>query len=170
MARIPLITDRDDLDGDQLAVFDWVVNSRGAMLRPFEVLLHTPALAQRVAELGHVVRYESGLDASDRELAILAAGRAHGCDFVWESHLDAARTAGVRAEAIQILDGGDGEFTAREQAIVDFVRTLVAISAVDDEAYRAVAGLLGTRGVVELATTIGYYTMLGYAMSVADAC
>ena len=55
MTRIELITSRDGLDDETAAVFDWVVESRGQMLRPFEVLLHAPALAQPVAELGHVV-------------------------------------------------------------------------------------------------------------------
>jgi 4-carboxymuconolactone decarboxylase len=170
MPRIPLITTKDGLDTATAAVFDWVVQSRGSMLRPFEVLLHAPGLAQPVAELGHVVRYESTLDGADRELAILATGRAHGCAFVWDSHLDHARRAGVREDAIRVLDGGDGALTTREQTLVDFAATLVASSAVGDDLFAATATLLGPGGVIELATIIGYYTMLGYAMSVADAC
>jgi 4-carboxymuconolactone decarboxylase len=170
MTRIELIASREGLDEETAAVFDWVVESRGEMLRPFEVLLHVPALAQPVAELGHVVRYESRLDPADRELAILATGKAHGCAFVWDSHLDHARRAGVREEAISVLADGPGELSSREQALVGFARSLVAGSAVDDETYEAASDLLGPSGVVELATIIGYYTMLGYAMSVAAAC
>jgi len=170
MPRIPLITTKEGLDAATAAVFDWVVASRGSMLRPFEVLLHAPRLAQPVAELGHVVRYESTLDGADRELVILATGKAHGCAFVWDSHLAPARTAGVREEAISVLDGGDGTLTARERTLVEFATTLVESSAVDDELFASTAGLIGREGVIELATTIGYYTMLGYAMSVADAC
>ncbi len=170
MTRIELITSRDGLDDDTAAVFDWVVESRGQMLRPFEVLLHAPALAQPVAELGHVVRYESRLDPADRELAILTAGKAHGCAFVWDSHLDHARQAGVREEAISVLAAGPGALSVREQTLVGFVRSLVAGSAVDDDTYNSAASLLGSAGVVELATIVGYYTMLGYAMSVAEAC
>ena len=170
MTRIDLITSREGLDDQTAAVFDWVVESRGQMLRPFEVLLHAPALAQPVAELGHVVRYESRLEPADRELATLATGKAHGCAFVWDSHLDLARRAGVRDEAIGVLAGELGELNAREQTLVQFARSLVARSAVDDDTYNAAADLLGPSGVVELAAIIGYYTMLGYAMSVAEAC
>jgi AhpD family alkylhydroperoxidase len=170
MPRLPLITDRAGLDDATAAVFDWVVESRGKMLRPFEVLLHAPALAQPVAELGHVVRYESGIGDADRELVILATGKAHGCAFVWDSHLEHAARAGVRPEAITVLDGGAGALEAREAALVAFVDELVGSSAVSDATYAAVADLLGESAVVELATTIGYYTMLGYAMSVAEAC
>jgi len=170
MTRIDLITGREGLDDETAAVFDWVVESRGQMLRPFEVLLHAPALAQPVAELGHVVRFESRLEPADRELTILATGKAHGCAFVWDSHLDHARRAGVREEAISALAAGSGELNARERALVDVARSLVAGSAVDDDTYKAAADLLGPPGVVELATIIGYYTMLGYAMSVVEAC
>jgi AhpD family alkylhydroperoxidase len=100
VTRIPLITAREDIDPDGRAVFDRIVASRGTTLRPIEVLLHAPAMAERVAELGHVVRFGSGLTDADRELVTLATGRAHGCAFVWESHLEAARTAGVEADTI----------------------------------------------------------------------
>ena len=170
MPRIGLITDREGLDEATREVFDWVVASRGRMIRPFEVLLHVPALARPVAELGHVVRYASGLADGDRELAILATGRAHRCDFVWDSHIELARHAGVSEDAIAFLEGEPRKITSREQTIIDVVRSLVATSAVDDETYGAATELLGEAGVIELATTIGYYTMLGFAMGVAAAC
>ena len=46
------------------------------LLRPFEVLLHSPSMAEAVAELGHVVRFGSHLADADRELVTLATGRA----------------------------------------------------------------------------------------------
>ncbi|MGZ8583677.1 MAG: carboxymuconolactone decarboxylase family protein, partial [Actinomycetota bacterium] len=109
MSRIPLITARDDLDAGGRVAFDRIVESRGSILRPFEVLLHAPAMAERVAELGHVVRFESHLTDADRELVTLATGRAHGCAFVWGSHLEAARAAGVGPDTIAALeaDGRD---------------------------------------------------------------
>ena len=43
MARVRLINGREgDLTPEQMETFDWVVESRGRMLRPFEVLLHSP--------------------------------------------------------------------------------------------------------------------------------
>ena len=58
MARIPLIEDRtDDLTEEQLETYDWVVQSRGKMIRPFEVMLHTPTIARHAAELGAQIRF-----------------------------------------------------------------------------------------------------------------
>jgi len=171
MARIPLISERRGLDDETTEVFDWIVGSRGSMLRPFEVLLHSPRLARRVAELGHVVRYESGLGDVDRELAILATGRAQGCGYVWSSHLRHAESAGVPAATITAVETGDhGGLDERSAAIVHFATALCHAGAVSDETFAAVRDVVGSAGVVELAVTVGYYTMMGYAMSVADVC
>ena len=171
MSRIPLITAREELDADGRAVFDRIVESRGTVLRPFEVLLHAPQMADKVAALGHVVRSESRLTAADRELVTLATGRAHGCAFVWESHLEAARAAGLEPGTIAALeeDGGEG-LGPREATLVSFVRELSRTSAVSNETFRAAHDLLGTSGVVEMALTTGYYAMLGHTMAAVEAC
>jgi AhpD family alkylhydroperoxidase len=170
VSRIPLITARDDLDAGGRVVFDRIVESRGTILRPFEVLLHAPAMADKVAELGHVVRFESHLTDADRELVTLATGRAHGCAFVWESHLESARAAGIEPDTIAALEGDGGELGTREAALVSFVNELCDTSSVSDEGFRAAHDLVGTPGMVELALTVGYYTMLGYTMSACGAC
>lgn len=170
MPRVPLITDRNGLDDRQAETFDWVMESRGAMVRPFQVLLHSPEIARRIAELGHFVRFESNLEDADRELVTLAVGRAHGCAFVWDSHVEAARSAGVRDEAIAALASAEGDLAPREHVLVSFARELISGSAVSDETFAAAHDLLGTAGVVELAAIIGYYTMLGYTMAATEAC
>lgn len=170
MARLPLITEREGLSSEQQEAFDSIVESRGSMIRPFQVLLHAPAFARRAGELGHTIRFESRLDDADRELAILATGRALGCAFVWESHDDVARMAGVRDEAIDVLADGTGKLTNHERVLVDFVQELCDNATVSDSSFARARDLLGESGVVELAATVGYYTMLGFVMSTADAC
>jgi 4-carboxymuconolactone decarboxylase len=170
VSRIPLITARDELDGGGRAVFDRIVKSRGTVLRPFEVLLHSPAMADKVAALGHVIRFESHLTDADRELVTLATGRAHGCAFVWESHLESARKAGIEPDTISALEGDGGGLGTREATLVSFVNELCDASSVSDESFHAAHQLVGTSGMVELAVTVGYYTMLGYTMSACGAC
>ncbi len=170
MSRIPLIAARDALDADGQAVFDRIVESRGALLRPFEVLLHSPSMAEAVAELGHVVRFGSHLADADRELVTLATGRAHGCAFIWESHLESARAAGVGVDTIEALERGGEGLGPREAALVALVNDLRESSGVSDQAYRSAHELVGTQGMVELVLTTGYYSMLAYAMRAFDAC
>jgi hypothetical protein len=59
---------------------------------------------------------------------------------------------------------------ARQATLVSFVNELCRTGAVSDETFRAAHELLGTPGTVELALTVGYYTMLCYTMSSVGAC
>lgn len=170
MARLKLYEDRDGLSEAQREVFDWVVESRGSIIPPYQVLLHTPGLARPAAELGHQIRYEGSLSDHDRELAILATGTVHQCQYQWDSHVGLAVAAGVRPEVIAMFGGVDAELTAPEEVIVGFVRELCATSTVTDATYATTEAALGATGVVELAALVGYYTLLAFTMSVAGAC
>ena len=170
MTRIELITGDTELPADVRAVADRIVETRGQVTRPFQVLLHTPALAERVAELGRVVRSGSGLSDADRELVILAAGSALGCAFIRSSHLDAAAAAGLSVETIESLDGDHGSLRGREAPLAAFVDELCSAGVVSPDTYAAALDLLGTSGVVELALTVGYYTMLARVMGAFEAC
>jgi 4-carboxymuconolactone decarboxylase len=175
MDRVPLLTERDGLTPRQRDLFDWIVGSRGRMIRPYEVLLHVPGLARPAAELGHEIRFEGALSDRDRELAILTSARSHRCGFEWESHVTLARDVGVREEAIAaiaVLDDAAVDRTALspdESVIVDFVTELCSESTVSDATYAAAEGRLGTEGVVELSAVVGYYTFLAYVMNAAGA-
>ena len=171
MARVRLITDRNqELSPEQVETFDWVVASRGSMIRPFQVLLHSPAVARHAAELGARLRFHSSLRDPDRELVILTAARAHDCAFEWDSHLPLARAAGVREEAIDHLLGGAGALTGSESVFVDFARELCAGSTVSATTFDRARDILGESGVVELSATVGYYTLLAMVMGACDAC
>jgi len=171
MPRIRLITERTDARTDgQRAVYDAVTASRGSMIRPFEVLAHVPALAAPLSDVGAGIRFGGSIPDHDRELVILTAALRHGCEFEWNSHVGIARSAGVREEALTYLRTGDGEMTAHEELIIGFVRELSDTSSVGDERFAALAAEFGEAGVVELATTVGYYTLLAFVMGTVHAC
>jgi len=172
MARVPLITEKGPhLDTEQSETFDWVVESRGKMIRPFEVLLHTPDIARSIAELGAKIRFSSTLPDADRELVILTVGITHGCAFVWDSHVDLARSVGVRPEALAALpDGDDAALDARELLLVAATRSLCRTGGVSDEQFAGLLDLYGQRGAVDYCATVGYYTMLGFVMGATQAC
>ena len=168
MARVPLLDQREGLNDVQQAVFDWIVESRGRMIRPFEVLLHVPEMARPAAELGHQIRYEGSLSDHDRELAIISAATAHRCDFEWDSHIGLARAAGVSEETIAALRDG-GEVGLPDRVVVGFVRELCGASTVSDATWGSAHDRLGPSGVVELSTLVGYYTLLAFVMNAAQA-
>lgn len=172
MARIRLFDQKTaDLDTAQAETFDWVVESRGSMIRPFQVMLHSPGIARHMAELGAEVRYRSSLSDHDRELVILTCAVVHRCPFEWDSHEPIARAAGVRTEVLEYLQKGAATtLTDGEATLIDFVRELCETSGVSDRTFATAQQALGDRGVIDLASTVGYYTMLAFIMGTADAC
>lgn len=172
MARIRLFTEpSDDMTPAQRQTFDWVVESRGSMIRPYQVMLHSPGIAQPMAELGAQVRYRSSLSDHDRELVIVTTAMAHGCRFEWDSHEQLARNAGVRSEVMDHLETGSPvDLTDVEATLIGFVRELCEQSTVSDYTFGRAQEYLGEEGVVDLSATVGYYTMLGYIMSACGAC
>lgn len=168
--RLEPITTAENLPTESRAAVDRIVESRGEISRPFQLLLHSPALAERVAELGRLVRFGSSVGDRDRELVTLATGRALGCAFVWESHLDAAAAAGVPAETVEMLREDPASLGTRERVLVSFVDELCGTARVSEGTFEAVRELLEPPEIVELATTVGYYAMLAYVMGACDAC
>lgn len=170
MTRIPLLDSKEGLSERQVEVFDAIVASRGSMIRPYEVLLHAPGLAQPAGALGAQIRYHGALSDYDRELAIITTARTHNCRFEWDSHVEIAREAGVPHEVVRAVADRTTELPEREGIIVGFVRELCAESTVSDETFQAIESLLGTEHVVELSALVGYYTMLAFVMNTAGAC
>jgi 4-carboxymuconolactone decarboxylase len=170
MARIELITSEAGLSPEARQVADRIVETRGEVSRPFQVLLHIPALAERVAHLGQLVRAGSHLADGDREIATLTTGVVTACDFVWTSHVDAAVAAGVPRPTIDAIREGRDPGDPRAATLIAFARELSASGAVSAGTFAIVHELLGTERLVELATTIGYYTMLARVMGAFEAC
>src|SRR2546427_829521 len=59
MARVPLISKRDDVAPEHHAAFDAIAETRGRVAGPFAVLFHSPEVAKRAAHLGAYIRTET---------------------------------------------------------------------------------------------------------------
>ncbi|MDP8921949.1 MAG: carboxymuconolactone decarboxylase family protein [Chloroflexota bacterium] len=170
MARIPSLT-RDGLDPDAQAVWDQVVGSRGSVRGPMALLMHHPALAGHVAELGSQLRFRGVLGGADRELAILAAGREVEAVYEWAAHEPLGLQEGVRPEAIEILrhQRPTAELLPREALIVDTVRALYRDHRISDELYARAEAELGRQALVELVVLAGYYGLIGFVLNAFEA-
>jgi 4-carboxymuconolactone decarboxylase len=161
MTRVPEPR-REDLDAEGRAVYDRIAGTRGATRGPYGVLLHHPALADRVAALGEQLRFRSTLPGPDRELAILAAGREAEAPYEWAAHEPIALREGTRPEAIAAvreIRPTDG-LLPREAVIVDTVRALYRRRGLTTAEFVRAERELGRRGLVELVTLAGYYGMI----------
>jgi 4-carboxymuconolactone decarboxylase len=168
MARLALITSKDQVPAKDHAVVDGIVKSRGALHGPFTVFLHCPELAGRLAHLGAFVRFEGSLDKRVRVLAAMAVARELDAVYVWGAQTGGARTLGVPESTIAaIREKHSRGIPAEDAQIVEFTRTLMRKHRVDDATVKALRTRFGDEGFIELTGLIGYYSML--AMTV-NAC
>ncbi len=168
-ARVPLLDDRTRLSPDAQRIYDQIASSRGHVVGPFQVLLHSPELAGRVAALGQFIRFEGTLPEDVREVAVLAAAREMDCAFEWSVHEPLARAAGVPDRTIAFIAERRGleGLAARERIPIAFARESFQRHRVPDELFAAAQAEWGTPSVVELVATIGYYGMLAMILNAA---
>jgi 4-carboxymuconolactone decarboxylase len=133
------------------------------MRGPFSVLMHVPALADRVEHLESYFRTEGELPAADRELIILATVREAEARFAWARHEARAKEAETNPEAIEVLrtKSPADKLPERERIIVDFARTLLREHAVSDELYNRTLKELGQTQLVETVALMGNYSLIG---------
>jgi 4-carboxymuconolactone decarboxylase len=158
------------LDAAQRAAARALIDGpRGGVHGPFQPLLRSPVLLQRVADLGAFLRFESALEPRLRELATCVVARHVSNQFEWAMHAPLAIQAGVAPAAIEALRQGAPPpmLAADEQAAYDFVRELLATHGTSDLTYQAALARWGERGIVELTTLVGYFAMVSWLMNVA---
>lgn len=168
MARLPLITSKDQVAAKDHATFDSIVASRGAVQGPFTMFLHSPELAGRLAHLGAYVRFEGSLDMRARVLAAMTVAREFEAVYVWGAQTGGARRLGVPEATIAAIRENHSRGIPGEDAeIVEFTRQLLRRHRVDDALFKKMQARFGNDGLIQLTGAIGYYTML--AMTV-NAC
>ncbi len=175
MSRLPLQT-RDALDEDAQAVWDAITASRGsivtdegALMGPFNAWVTAPGIGGRLAELGAALRFQSSIERRLLEVAIITVGAHWQAEFEWWAHSRMALHYGVSAEAVEAIAHGTTPSLPDDERIVYAVaRQLVATGHVDGPSYDAARALLGDRGVVELVTLCGYYTLVSFSLNAFD--
>ena len=167
--RLPM-PDMSSLDDAQRAAAQSLIEGpRQGVYGPFVPLLRNPALLERVAKLGELLRFESVLEPRVRELATCVVARHVSNRFESAMHALLALKAGVAPAALEALRQGAAPsmLAADEQVTFDFVRELLATHGISDLTYRSAIDRWGERGVVELTTLVGYFAMVSWLMNVA---
>src|SRR5919199_6523655 len=168
MARLTPITSRQQVAAKDQPIVDAIVASRGAIQGPFTMLLHSPELAGRVADLGAYVRFEGSLDMRVRVLAAMTVARELDAVYVWGAQTGQARKLGMPETTIAAIREKHSRGLPPDDAqIVEFTRALLRQHRVDDASVKALRGRFGDDGFIQLTGAIGYYSML--AMTV-NAC
>ena len=82
-------------------VYDKIAAKRGAIRGPFAALMHHPALAERVGDLGEFLCFGSILPGHVRVMAILIAARSVSQAYEWFAHAKIASREGLGDDVIE---------------------------------------------------------------------
>src|SRR4051794_41532504 len=108
MARVKLITNREDVAPEHGALFDEVAALRGRVSGPSSVVMHAPVLAKPWNDISEYLHGHSVVEAKVAELAVCATARHYDCSYIWNAHVSLARKAGVSEAAISAVRGRGG--------------------------------------------------------------
>jgi 4-carboxymuconolactone decarboxylase len=162
MARIELITSKDQIPAERHQEYDEIIGVLGNVGGPFGVLMYSPGLAERVCKTGAHVRLESSLTMVERELCILSLCREKDASFEWGGHVNVARKAGMREEAIEVMKtGGDPSgLEDDERDIITYSRQLLRNNKVEDDLFNSMLARHDIRWMVEITATLGQYSYI----------
>ena len=179
-ARIPKLPPAS-LDDEQRSLYQAIAGGRRAQGRqlfrladeegrlegPFNAFLLQPRLGWALQALGSSVRYDTGLDDRCRELAILVVAAYWRSDFEWYAHEAVGRSAGLGdAELDAVREGRHDALAGREAGVARTAAALLERGDLDDAEYHEAVGQIGTEGLFELLTLVGYYATLALQLRV----
>ena len=143
---------------------------RGGVRGPFNALLRSPELADRVQQVGEYLRFGTSLPARLNELAILINARFWGSKYEWYAHRPLAEKGGLApAIADDLARNRRPERMQPDETIVyEFCTALHTAHAVDDALFDRAVAALGERGVMDLIGVSGYYTLVSMVLNVAE--
>lgn len=162
--RVALLSGHDDVAPEHQHFLDRIVRTRGWIPGVFQVLLHTPDVAERVSNVGAFLFYESVVPRPIRALTALIAARELDCNYAWDACVGSARAAKVDDKLIDALEYGKllAGLSRGEQALFDFCHQMLRGNHhVSEATYRAAVEQFGVPATVQIAVTVGYCVMVG---------
>ena len=163
MARVKLITAREDVPPEQGALFDELAALRGRISGPSSVVMYSAALARPWNEISEYLHRDSVVEANDAELAVCATARHYDCSYIWNAHVGLARKAGVSDAALTAVRDRTwvpAGTSQGEALVVQYVRDVLGRNRVRGEVFAALLAAHDERWLVELTLWIGRYAAL----------
>jgi 4-carboxymuconolactone decarboxylase len=121
---------------------------------PYNPLLRSPVLGQRMFDLLHYLRWETSVLLKLNEFAILIISRQWRSQVEWFAELKAGKRP--------------SNMPPEEAVVYDFVTELTTKHAVSDETFERAKKLLGEQQVVDLTTVAGTYISIAMVLAMSE--
>ena len=166
--RFKLLTDAEMTPRQRQTYQAIVSGPRKGALGPFNALLRSPDVADRVQKVGEYVRFHSVIPAPLNEMAILIAGRSWNAQFEFWAHSRLGKEAGLDASIIDAIAEGrrPPKMNDDERIVYNFCSELFRDKQVSDSTFKAVVERFGEQGVIDLIVAGGYYSTVSMILNV----
>lgn len=137
---------------------------------PYNPLMRSPVLGQRLFDLFHYLRWETSVPIKLNELAILIIGRQWRSQVEWFAHAPLAAKAGLSTDIIaELKEGKRPSKMAEDEAVVyDFVTELTTTRKVSDETYTRAKKVFNDQQIVDLTAVAGNYVMVAMVLAMSE--
>jgi alkylhydroperoxidase family enzyme len=160
MARIPYA---DPAAPGAAPLVERIVRERGSLLHLYQMLLHSPPLAEGWLHFMTQVRQKLDLGGDLRELVIMRIAHLNGAPYEADQHAPIALKEGLtqaQLDALADWERTPDVFTPLQRDVLRLADGITREVHVGDAVVQAVRDGLGERRLVELVATIASYNMV----------
>src|SRR6478672_1639841 len=168
--RFPQLT-MDQLDDRQKPLGEQVMKvSSIGIGGPYNPMLRSPVLGQRLLDLFHYLRWETSVPMRLNEFAILIIARQWRSQVEWYAHAPIAAKAGLSPDIIAELKTGKRptSMSEDEAVVYDFVTELTAAKKVSEETFARARKVFNDQQIVDLTAVSGNYVMVAMMLAMAE--
>ena len=137
---------------------------------PYNPLLRSPVLGQRMFDLLHYLRWETSVPLKLNEFAILIIGRQWRSQVEWFAHAPIAAKAGLSPQIIaELKQKKRPSSMAEDEAVVyDFVTELTTTQRVSDETFARAKKVFNDQQIVDMTAVAGNYVMVAMLLAMSE--
>jgi 4-carboxymuconolactone decarboxylase len=168
--RFPQLT-MDQLDEKQRPLGEEIVKVSSVGLGgPYNPIIRSPVLGQRLLDLFHYLRWETSVPMRLNEFAILIIGRQWRSQVEWYAHAPIALKAGLSADIIAELKASKrpSKMAEDEALVYDFVTELTTTHKVSNPIYARAKKIFSDQQIVDLTAVAGNYVMVAMLLAMAE--
>ena len=168
--RFPQLTMEQLSEGQKPLAEQIVKVSSVGLGGPYNPLLRSPVLGQRIFDLFHYLRWETSVPLRLNEFAILIIGRQWRSQVEWFAHAPIAIKAGLSPDIIAELKANKrpSKMVEDEAVVYDFVNELTSTHKVCDETYARAKKVFSDQQIVDLTAVAGNYVMVAMILAMAE--
>jgi len=134
---------------------------------PTAIWSRSPELCRAALDFGDFIRFRSTVDPRVRELSICVTAAHYSSENEWAAHAPQAERAGVPPHVLEAIHAGQvPQFDDERDELAWQVATeLHRDHTLTDRTWELAQARWGDRGMVELISTVGFYSMVALLLN-----